>query len=104
MLKAYFNYPTGRTTIHRNSKCGSIQVMNKPNQRVCRIDTHSVSIELQKFNDKEYKFQSTASLNDMWLEIDFQDETFEMAVLHHIHRVLGKQYKRFRDGKPVTHC
>jgi len=45
--------------------------MGKQGQRICRINITNIRHELQKFKDKQYRFQSTPDLNDMWLEIDF---------------------------------
>ncbi len=104
MLMVYLYAPRSRISAHRDSNCSRIQVMNKPNQRKCRIDVANISTELQKFANKQYKFQSTASLNDLWLEIDLGDEDFERAVLGYILRLLGQHYKPFTKGRIRFHC
>ena len=104
MLKVYFDYPNARVSVHHDPNCSRIQVMHKLDQRQCRIDIASISAELQKFRSKEYRFASKPALNDMWLEVDFQDEEFEMAVLSHIRRLLGQHYKSFSDSSLEIHC
>jgi len=37
-------------------------------------------------------------VNDVWLEIDFQDEAFERSVGEYIVRLLGKRYKPLADA------
>jgi hypothetical protein len=104
MLMVYLNYPMSRVSVHHDPNCSTIRVMNKPNQRICRINARSISAELENFKQKRYRFQATAELNDMWLEIDFTDEEFEMDVLRRIHRLLGQHYKPFRDCRIEVHC
>ncbi len=104
MLKAYFNYPNSRVSVHHDPFCSRIRPMGKQGQRICRINITNIRHELQKFKDKQYRFQSTSDLNDMWLEIDFQDEEFEMAVVGYICRLLGHHYKRFSDSRLEIHC
>jgi hypothetical protein len=104
MLKVYLNYPESHITRHRDPNCQRIHVQNKLHQRNCRIGITNISAELEKFKEKQYRFQSTSAFNDMWLEIDFQDEAFEDAILGYIHKILGQHYKRFLDSHPTTHC
>lgn len=103
MLMVYLNSPNSRISAHRSPNCSRIQVMQKPNQRHCRIDATSISTELAKFANKQYRFQSTADLNDLWLEIDFGDEDFERAVLSYVLRLLGRHYS-FAKGRVRPHC
>lgn len=104
MIKAYINYPNPHVTVHGDSACGSIQSQNKPDQRLCRINVKTISDELRKFQNNEYRFGATPSNNDMWLEIDFDDKAFEMAVIEHICSLLGKHYSPFARVKPEPHC
>jgi len=84
MRMVYLYYPLGRICIHRNDACSAIGKMNKENQRKIRIDPATISNELKKMLNNEYKFGSTPSSNDMWLEIDFNNNVFEEAVLKYI--------------------
>lgn len=111
MLKVYLNSPGKRVTVHRDPYCSDIQKMCKSPQRYIPINITNIHHELQKFKNKQYPFQAKPASfngiwlkNDMWLEIDFQDEEFEMAVAGYIHRLLGQYYTRFSDSHLITHC
>jgi hypothetical protein len=104
MLKVYINYPNCHLTVHGDPDCGYIQAMGKPNQRICRINATSISAELLKFKEGKYQFQSSSALNDMWLEIEFGNKEFELAVTYYIHNLLGRQYRPFVDAQVKEHC
>jgi hypothetical protein len=104
MLSVYLNYPMSRVSIHRDPDCGFIRVNRKPNQRIRRIDMANISEELRKFRDRQYPFQSTPEFNDMWLEIDFGDQEFEVAVARYVHRLLSEYHKPFADSSVSIHC
>ena len=104
MLKAYINYPNPHVTIHYDPDCKSIQAQNKAEQRYRRITIITVSLELQNFRDKKYTFAANPDHNDMWLEIDFRDREFDLAVLNYICRLLGKHYAPLAGIKPTIHC
>ena len=104
MIKAYINYPKPHVTVHHDPNCGTIQVQHKPNQRYLRLNIETISEELLNFRDKKYPFAATRERNDMWLEIDFHDKVFEMAVLVYICRLLGMYYSPFESMKPGIHC
>ena len=61
-------------------------------------------MRVTKFQDKQYEFASKAGWNDLWLEIDLQDEEFEDAVAHYVQRLLGAHYKPFADAPVTVHC
>ena len=103
MLKAYINYPNPHVTAHFDLGCGNIQSQNKPNQRYQIIDIDNLSTELKSFKNKQHRF-GTHPHNDMWLEINFHDRDFELAVLEYICGLLEKNYGRFNDLKPNVHC
>ena len=103
MLKAYINYPDPHVTVHFNPNCGNIQSQNKVNQRYHKINIETLSTELKKFKTKEHRF-GAHPYNDMWVEIDFQDQEFELAVLEYICVLLEKNYGRFKNLKPGIHC
>ena len=104
MLKAYINYPNPHISVHSDPTCSEIGKQQKPSQREVRIDVNSISTELKQFIAKDYRFGSSASLNDMWLAIDFSDPQFELAVVEYIQREIGKHYKPLAGAKLETHC
>jgi hypothetical protein len=78
--------------------------MGKQIQRSVLINTKSISTELQAFAAKKYTFSATAKRNDMWINIDFADSDFELAVLAYVHRLLGKHYAPFASIRIAQHC
>jgi hypothetical protein len=104
MIKAYINYPNPHVTIHSNLNCGNIQAQSKPNQRYIKINTSTISRELQNFHDKKYTFAANPAGNDMWLEIDFQDLNAEQNALRDICQIVGYYYKPLRGITPIKHC
>lgn len=103
MLTVYFNYPNSYISIHGNSDCGEISYVPKPNQREVDINSKNVDVELQRFNN-EYRFASTAAINDMWVSVCLGGEASEMGVINKIKKILGRRYKPFRDAKISRHC
>ncbi len=104
MIHAYINYPNTRMTKHRDSGCSSIQQSNMIARRVSHIDLDRLSSELIKFADKSYEFASTPAQNDIWLEIDLSDISFETAVAEYILKLISRHYAPMRNAKPTTHC
>jgi hypothetical protein len=104
VLKAYVNYPNSHVTIHRHGDCSSIQQQRKPEQRVVRLETSTLSSELKKFEQKQYTFAADASRNDLWLEVDFGDLEFERAVVAYVKKILASHYTPFARASIDTHC
>ena len=104
MLSAYINYPNAQVTVHRDGSCASVRQRNKEGQRTVRLNIRTLSSELGKFSDKAYRFASEADLNDMWLDVDFNDETFERSVVDYVRSLLGQHYKPFAGVKVSGHC
>ena len=104
MLQLYLNYPVGKVSVHRDATCGNIRMMHKINQRQIKITLSSLSSELQSFLDNAHHFGSTSDVNDMWVALDLQSETFELAVVDFIQQALARQYKRFVDSQVIVHC
>ena len=104
MLRAYLNYPNSRVSLHSEPTCSRIQQARKRGQRRVRVVPKNISTELLRFKGGEYPFASQAVTNDMWLDIDFSDPNFELAVALHIHWLLSARYKRFHDCSPEQHC
>lgn len=102
MLLIYLNYPNSWISIHRDVQCSRIQPHQKDDQRLASLNLGSIADELRKFVDKDYAFGSSANINDMWLNIDFSDDEFELAVAYYVHRLLSIHYKPFRDAELNT--
>ena len=104
MAYVYYNYPNSRVSIHSQPFCRFIQMMNKQEQRKCRIDAFTISAEFQKLINKRYLFQSKAELNDIWIEIDFENKDFEISVANYVLHILSQHYKPFAKSKLEIHC
>lgn len=73
-------------------------------RRFFRFNISSISEELGIFRRREYYYSSTAGLNDMWIEVDFDNYEFETAVLKYIGYHLSRFYIPFRSYNFLTHC
>jgi hypothetical protein len=104
MLRTYINYPNAQVTIHRDSSCASVRQRNKEGQRTVRLNLRTLSSELGKFSEKAYRFASEADLNDMWLEVNFNDEKFERAIVDYVRSLLAHHHKPFAGVKVSGHC
>jgi len=104
MLAAYLNYPEHNVTLHCDLSCPEIQKRGKERQRKCQVNRATASREMERFASGEHRFGSTSDVNDMWVEVDFDDPEFEKAVVRHICRLLGKRYSWFQQAEPAIHC
>jgi hypothetical protein len=100
----YINYPNPHIRIHKNRRCTNIQKMDKVDQRRIRINVDNVAQELQKFDDKEYRFGANKELNDMWIEIDLRNDPLETALVQKLQDIIGHHYRPLRDCGIDTHC
>jgi hypothetical protein len=104
MINAYFNYPNSQVTVHNTASCAFVRSHKKVGQRMVIIDSGNLSEQLQRLKMREYKFASTAELNDLWLKVDLQDYDLEFAIVKHFHRQLGKYYKPLSAASIESHC
>jgi hypothetical protein len=104
MLRVYFNYPNAQVTVHKDGRCASVQQQRKEGQRRVQLNIRTISNELSKLSEKAYRFASQAELNDMWLDIDFNDEKFERALVDYVRVLLAQHYKPFAGVKVSVHC
>src|SRR6266478_4425668 len=103
MLRAYVNYPEPHITLHADSACGNIKQQHKQNQRRVLLEIETLSTELRRFADKEYRFGATPETNDLWLELEFANPEFERSVVEYIHTLLGRHYKPFARIRTNQH-
>ena len=104
MINVYVNYPNSSFMIHSNIRCGYIDRDTVNTKRTIKLNLKSFSDEITNFINQEYKFASTSSLNDMWIEIDFGDNEFEMGIVKYVQKLLGKYYSPLRDCAIKEHC
>jgi hypothetical protein len=104
MIHVYLNYPTSNATIHQTGDCPRISQHHSPNERKFRINPQTIQSVLGSFINGEVPFKAEAGCNDAWLEIDFNDLEFEIALAKFILRQLGKRYAPFDSLTPELHC
>jgi hypothetical protein len=102
MIAVYNNYPRKRCCIHLKSSVEENRKFSKNEQRIISITKDTISMELNEFMKKRYIFRSAALYNDMWLEIDFDDRNFEIAIARHIIKILGKILPTFQTTEFTT--
>ena len=56
------------------------------------------STEIKAFVDREVPFAANAELNDLWLDVDFDDEEFEHSVAMYVKRLLGQRYRPIAEA------
>ena len=104
MTKAYLNYPNPHMTLHGDSKCAEIGKMQKVGQRDVTVNQASIAQSLSQLASSRFQLGAQASVNDVWLTIDFSDAEFEEAVARYIRRLLGQRYSPLRDAPIQRHC
>ncbi len=104
MIRVYINYPNPHITIHSKDGCGFTNRTYKSEKRIIDITPQTFSNEIIKFWNGDYKFGSTSTINDMWLNIDFVDEEFEKAIVNFIQKLIGKHYEPLRNCQIEEHC
>jgi hypothetical protein len=92
MTSIYIDYPIPSFTPKHGIPAEDSRIHHKENQRVIRINAENFSTEIQPFILQQIKFSSTAGVNDLWVEIDFGDEQFELEIGKFIQRLLGQRY------------
>lgn len=104
MLRAYFNYPNPHVTVHGAPGCPDVQKMRKQGQRWVRVDARSATEQLLGFAGTSHKFSATADTNDMWIEVEFGDPAFELAIVEHIRVQFARRYTLFGRAGTTRHC
>ena len=104
MLMAYFNYPETHIMIHRDPDCSTVFQQKKPNQRVVKVDIRTLGDVLADFASNKVDFGSFAPINDLWLRVSLNTPTQEESVVHVIHALLSRRYKKtFGSVVPKPH-
>jgi hypothetical protein len=104
MIKAYINTTDARVTVHNNPNCNSAQIKINQDQRTVLLNTDTISRELRRFRNNDYRFASEAGMNDMWLILDFQDADLENALASYLKRLVGQRQKTAADWDLQVHC
>jgi hypothetical protein len=104
MILVYINYPNPHITIHKDIGCGNIRPHDKEGQRKITINENSISKELLRFSEKDYRFSSNAELNDMWLLVDLEDDSAEAQAVEDVRKHLAGHYTPFGRVKVDVHC
>ena len=73
-------------------------MQEKSNRRMIRISTDSFSDAMRPFLVGEVPFAFTSELNDLWLDLDFDDLEFEKSLAEHIQRLLARRYSPLKSA------
>ena len=73
MIKAYINYPCPHMTLHTDSACPEIGKRGKPNQRDIPVTRTTFAAAINQLNGKGFRLGADASVDDVWLSVDFDD-------------------------------
>lgn len=98
MHSVYINYPNPAFSIRHEQSAKSRMRHPESVTRLFQINPQTASEVLTLFIDGEVNFASTSDINDCWLEVDFGDMEFELAVVKFIQTVLGRRYAPLRDA------
>ena len=103
MLAVYINYPRTRVSIHLDSSVEENQRHAKAGQRILVISISTLSDYLEKFKNREYRFEPNQEFNDMWIEVDFGSVIFERAVVDYIIALIAERYPKMGSITPEIH-
>lgn len=104
MRNVYINYPNARISVHSDPNCAVVRSHHKEGQRIININPHTEAHELRRFDEEQHRFASEADFNDMWVIIDYADDSIEDDVVNHIWRALANRYTPFRGIDIEEHC
>jgi hypothetical protein len=104
MLRVFLDYPNPTIKWHADPECTFFHRPETPGHRLVTIYRSTISKELELFATNSYRFGAEAELNSLWLEVDFEDRSFELAVARHIRRLLMKHYTPFARARLTKHC
>ena len=68
---------------------------NEKFQRLIRLAPDTFSTEIAPFIAQKVEFSSAGANSEMWLEIDFGDSLFELAIGKLVQRLIGRKYDVF---------
>jgi len=103
-MKVYINYPDSHLTIHQNPNCPEIQKHQKTNQRLINVTSQNLISILMDFINKTHKFSSTASENDMWLELNLNSSQHNIGLVFTLQAILGQFYQPLSNAPVIFHC
>jgi hypothetical protein len=88
-----------RFALHPGKNVAECVVQQKPNRRTVRISTDSFSTAMRPFFVGEVPFVSISEFNDLWLDLNFDDQAFEKSLAEHIQRLLGRRYAPLKSAQ-----
>ena len=97
MIAVYYNYPNSGFSIHEGQTVEESHVHSKPSPRIFHVTIHNITDIVKKITNSDFKFAAYQDVNDLWLEINFDDVIFEKAFAEYVLRLLGKRYKPFQE-------
>lgn len=107
MMRAYFNYPNREIILHADQVCPDGNAPVSSRTRQIDISPANLSQEIQRFINGQVIFSDgmdSRQPRDLWLNLQFNDPQFELALVGYIRRLLGHRYDRFLSCKVTIHC
>jgi hypothetical protein len=102
-MRAYFNYPNSKVTIHIHDGCSQIMKQSKLDRRFIRVRIDNLVTVLERIETGEINFRSEPEANDLWLDIDLQSQNYETSFVHLVHALLSDKYLPFRKSTVEFH-
>lgn len=99
MTAVYINYPNPHFSVKHGKTAAAGFKHDKPSRRMVTIDRTTFAEAMSPFINGEFRFAAEADLNDVWLEIDFGDHEFELAIVKYVQRLLGSRYKPLANAR-----
>lgn len=104
MIYASIDYPASQVTIHRDPGCRYIEKRPGARRRSVRLDVHTFSTEINRLAQGDYRMGKGPGVDALWLEIEFGDETFELATALFVKRLLGRRYRPIEEARVTVCC
>jgi hypothetical protein len=94
MTICYLNQPNSVKNLHVLNGCHHVD--KHGGARHIRVDTTTISSVINRFKAKQVDFKASKGSNDLYLEIDFEDQEFEQAVVIYLINLLALRYSAFK--------
>ncbi len=98
MTSVYINYPNPHFSIEHGVTSLSRIRHEKDDRRLVTFTPHTLSSALLPFINAEVQFGASQAVNDMWLDLDFGNQEFEIALVKYIQTLLGRRYRPLADA------
>lgn len=99
MISVYINYPNKVFSLAHDVSAAERWRHPDSKHRVEPVNFDTLGSFISKLQSGDIKFLPQADFNDLYIEVDFGEDEFDLQVVLYIKRVLGARYKPFRDAE-----